>query len=247
VVGGRSRPVFRRPQDLFPALLNIHRKHEQAAVLPLDLDHAWITGLSRTYNLTIAPVGTVTAVGLAISVVNSKRVGLQSEILTGTHRSSRASGSGPNHGSIDSAENYVSPEWLPNESKAFRGIFNVARNQYYGDAGDQVFDRVRQIHAIEVPRHLNVGDHQINLITALLQDSESIYGVLCLEALNPFTLQKGTEVGADCWFVVNDKTQGLIHTSLYSFGLPSSDPTVCGIPDHYSIPPKVHKLSRVAP
>ena len=60
-------------------------------------------------------------------------------------------------------------------------------------------------------RHLNIGNQQINSAATLMQNAEGLHGVFGFENLNSSTLQKEAEVGAKSRFIVNDKTEGLVH------------------------------------
>jgi hypothetical protein len=50
-----------------------------------------------------------------------------------------------------------------------------------------------QINAVHVPRHLNIGDHQVDSGPELLQDLERLRGIFRFHALDVVALQDGLE------------------------------------------------------
>lgn len=199
-----ARLVFFGIHDFLPAFLNIDGEHVQAAVLRLDLDHVAIIWIARTRNANDGPLGNDCSRGLAVAIVNRRRVTVQPQELPSPHSSPHAPGVGPNHYFIDGAENLVRPIRLPHDGEIGWRFFSGARNQDHGDGRKQVLDRISQIHSIHLPWDLNVGDQQVNFAGELLQNAESPDGVFRFENLNASTLKKELEVAAKGRLIVND-------------------------------------------
>jgi hypothetical protein len=114
-------------------------------------------------------------------------------------------------GFIDDFQNCLGHERLLDERESRWDPIVVTGNHYYGERGERAPDRVCQIDSVHFPRHPNIGNHQIDLTAKSLYDSERLDATLGFKALNPSALQNGAEVCANGGFVVNDKTDAVIH------------------------------------
>jgi hypothetical protein len=118
---------------------------------------------------------------------------------------------GPADGFVDGFQNCLGHERLLDERETRWDPIVVTGNQYYWESRERAPDRVCQIDSVHVPRHPNIGNQQIDLAAKSLYDSERLDGILGFQALNPPALQNGAEVCANGGFVVNDKTDAVIH------------------------------------
>ena len=67
------------------------------------------------------------------------------------------------HHFIDGFQKFIWHKRLPDIGEACWNFINETGNQNYWETGERVLDRVRQIDSVHLPRHLNIGNQQVNL------------------------------------------------------------------------------------